>query len=260
MRARAVELLTHPEKILEILYESRRESRAGRQVAYHAITGGFLLAEVARRVTGKTISQLLDRELRRKLGCTWFTYGVRKRDIDQLAHSYFTGLPPLPPFSTLLDRAIGMPFRQAAEMANDPRFLTAVVPSGNLVATAEEVTRFYQMLLDGGEWRGKRIFEARTIFRATAEQSYFELDYSLGLPFRYSMGFMLGARWLSLFGPDTSRAFGHVGFTNILTWADPAREIAVALMTSGKPLIYPQLYYAFDLLLQIGRAFEKRKA
>ncbi len=72
------------------------------------------------------------------------------------------------------------------------------------------------------------------------------------------LGFMLGGRYLSLFGPDTEHAFGHLGFTNIVTWADPEREIAVALMTSGKPMLYPQLYSAFDVLLQIGRACEKK--
>jgi CubicO group peptidase (beta-lactamase class C family) len=258
-RARAAELLTHRERIIEILCEARPETRPGRQVAYHAITGGFLLGEIAQRVTGRTISQILDKDVRRKLGCHWFTYGVKKRDVSKVARAYFTGLPPFPPLSTLLDRAIGLPFREAAELANDPRFLTAEVPSGNLVATAEEMTRFFHTLIDGGQWRGKRLFEPRTIFRAVSEQSYFELDYSLGLPLRYSMGFMLGGRWLSPFGPDTSHAFGHLGLSNIVAWADPDRDLAVALMTSGKPLIYPELYSAFDLLRQINALCEKKR-
>lgn len=254
VRARGIELLTKPERILEILYESRPDTRAGRSLAYHAVTGGFILAEVVRRATGRTIQNWLDRELRRKLGFRWLRYGVRSRDVGAVARNYFTGPPPLPPLSFLLERAIGVPFRQVTEMANDPRFLTAVVPSGNLVATAEEMTRFYQLLLQGGEFGGVSVFEPRTIFRATAEQSYFELDLSLGLPLRYSMGFQLGARWLSLFGPYTPRAFGHVGFTNIVTWADSERGLAAAIMTSGKPLIYPEIYYLIDLLMRINRA------
>jgi CubicO group peptidase (beta-lactamase class C family) len=72
------------------------------------------------------------------------------------------------------------------------------------------------------------------------------------------MGFQLGARWLSPYGPDTEHAYGHLGFTNIVTWADPDRDLAVALMTSGKPLIYPELYYAFDLLSVINEVCPKR--
>jgi CubicO group peptidase (beta-lactamase class C family) len=253
-RARGIELLADPERILDILCEARPQVRAGRQLAYHAVTGGFILAEVVRRASGRSIEDWLDRELRRKLRFRWLRYGVPRREVGRVARSYFTGPPPVPPLSTLLERTIGLPFLQATEMANDPRFLTATVPSGNLVATAEEMSRFYDLLLRGGELGGVRVFEPRTVFRATAEQSYFELDLSLGLPLRYSMGFQLGARWLSLFGPYTPRAFGHVGFTNIVTWADPERGLAAAIMTSGKPLIYAEIYYLIEVLLRINRA------
>jgi hypothetical protein len=57
----------------------------------------------------------------------------------------------------------------------------------------------------------------------------------------YSAGFMLGVRWFSLYGPDTDQAFGHLGFTNILGWADPERSLSGALITSGKPVLYPEI-------------------
>ena len=60
-----------------------------------------------------------------------------------------------------------------------------------------------------------------------------------------------------IYGPDTQYAFGHLGFTNIVAWADPERQVAAALLTSGKPLIYPQIYYAFDAVRQIGLACAK---
>src|SRR5206468_2751488 len=127
---------------------------------------------------------------------------------------------PLPPLSTILGRALGVEFRRAIAMANDPGFLTGIVPSANLVATANEMSRFYQLLLQGGELDGVRIFDPRTIRRATSEQSYLEFDFTLLLPFRYGMGFMLGGQWFSPYGPDTQYAFGHIGFTNVLTWAE----------------------------------------
>jgi CubicO group peptidase (beta-lactamase class C family) len=51
---------------------------------------------------------------------------------------------------------------------------------------------------------------------------------------------MLGARVVSLYGMDTQHAFGHLGFTNILAWADPARATSVAVLNSGKPILYPE--------------------
>jgi CubicO group peptidase (beta-lactamase class C family) len=76
----------------------------------------------------------------------------------------------------------------------------------------------------------------------------------------YGMGFMLGGQWFSPYGPDTQYAFGHIGFTNVLTWADPERQVAAALLTSGKPLVYPELYYVWDVLRQIGLACGKERA
>jgi CubicO group peptidase (beta-lactamase class C family) len=252
-----LEQLKDPAGIVRLLCEAEPTSRAGRQLAYHAISGGFILGEVLRRVTGKDIRSFLDQEILQPLDFRWMNYGVRRRDVRKVAINYFTGPPPLPPISTLLERAFGVGFREGVELSNDPRFLTAIVPSGNIVATANELSRFYQLLLDGGELDGVRIFDPRTIQRATAEQTYFEIDFTLGVPFRYAMGFMLGAKWFSLYGPDTEHAFGHLGFTNILSWADPERQVAAALMTSGKPLVYPELYYAYDIIRQIGRACTK---
>ena len=50
---------------------------------------------------------------------------------------------------------------------------------------------------------------------------------------------MLGAQLLSLYGRDTQHAFGHLGFTNMLAWADPERAISVAVLNNGKPIDLP---------------------
>jgi CubicO group peptidase (beta-lactamase class C family) len=255
--AMQLERLNDPEGIVRMLCELRPTGRPGRQLAYHAITGGFILGELVQRVTGRTIREFFDAEIRRPLGFRWLSYGVPPEDVDTVVRNYFTGPPALPPLSFLLRRALGVEFRRATDLSNDPRFLTAVIPAANVIVTANELSRFYQLLLDGGSQGGVRIFDPRTIRRATSESSYFEIDFTLGLPIRYGMGFMLGGDWLSLFGPDTGRAFGHLGFTNIVSWADPERQVAAALLTSGKPLLYPELYYVFDVLRQIGLACPK---
>jgi CubicO group peptidase (beta-lactamase class C family) len=169
-----------------------------------------------------------------------------------VGRSEVTGAPVLPPLSTLLTRALGKPVDQIKRESNDPRFLTGIIPSVNIVSTANEMSRFYELLRCGGELDGVRIFEPRTIRRATTEQSWLEIDLTLGFPTRYSLGFMLGARVLSLWGPDTEQAFGHLGFTNVLTWADPQRALAGGLITSGKPVLYPELPDLWTLMRRIG--------
>src|SRR5262249_39615033 len=229
----------------------RPSGRAGHQLAYHAVTGGFVLGEVVKRVTGKSIRTVFEEEVGRPLGFRWLGYGVRRDELPAVATNYLTGPPPLPPLGALFRRALGVSLPEAIEISHDPRRLTALIPAGNVVATANEMSRFFQLLLDGGVLDGVRVFETRTVRRATIEHSYLELDLTLGLPFRYGMGFMLGADWLSPYGPYTRHAFGHLGLTNIICWADPERRIAVALLTSGKPVLYPELYYLFELLRQI---------
>ncbi|HEY8516257.1 MAG TPA: serine hydrolase domain-containing protein [Candidatus Binatia bacterium] len=250
-------LLEHPDRIVELLCEQRPLWRPGTRLAYHAVTTGFLLGEVVRRVTGKDIRTYLAESILAPLGFRWMNYGVAPEDVPQVAVNAFTGPPPLPPVSTLFQRALGLPVQQVVEMSNDRRFLTSIFPSGNVVATANEASRFYELLRRGGELDGVRIFDRRTVRRATAEHSYLEPDFTLVLPFRYGLGFMLGGEWFSLYGPYTPHAYGHIGFTNIVTWADPERDVAGALLTSGKPIVYPQIFWIFEILRRIGNAFPR---
>jgi CubicO group peptidase (beta-lactamase class C family) len=252
-----LERLDDLDEVMDILCDAEPVSRAGRQLAYHAVTGGFVLGELVRRVTGRSIRDVLDDAIRRPLGFRWLSYGVAPADVPRVATNYVTGPPVLPPFSYLFRRGLGIGFHEAVDISNDPRFLTGLVPAANVVATADEFSRFYQLLLDGGTLDGVTVFHPRTIRRATSEQSYLEFDFTLGLPFRYGMGFMLGAEWLSLYGPDTLHAFGHLGFTNVICWADPERAVAAALMTSGKPFLYPEICHLIEMLWQIGLACPK---
>lgn len=243
-----------------LLCDAKPTSRAGGRLAYHAVTGGFLLGEIVRRVTGKNIRTVIDDELGKPLGWRWMNYGVKRRDLDKVARNYFTGLPLVPPLRNILHGVLGVDFQYAVEASNDPRFLTGVLPAANLFATADEMSQFYQLLLNGGKLRGVRVFEPRTVWRATSEQSYGELDFTLGVPLRYGMGFMLGGDWLSLYGLDTRYAFGHLGFTNVVTWADPQRHLTAAVMTSGKPALYPEMYQAFAFTHGITTACPKDDA
>jgi CubicO group peptidase (beta-lactamase class C family) len=251
------ELLRQPERVLEILCRQKPAFRPGRTLAYHAITGGFLLGEVVRRATGSDIREVLRKEIARPLGCRWLGYGVRPEEIERVAHDEVTGLPVLPPVSWLVRRALGTSFAGAVELARQPSFLTGIVPAANAVATAAELCTFYQCLLDEGRTGDGRVFEARTVRHATVEQSYWDLDLTLGVPIRYGLGFVLGGDLVSPWGADTRHAFGHVGFTHIFTWADPDRALSVALLTSGKAFLSLDTLRFADVVRSIGRAFPR---
>jgi CubicO group peptidase (beta-lactamase class C family) len=252
-----LDLIADPQRVVELMCEQRPRTRPGKVLAYHAVSGGFLIAEICRRVTGVDLREYLARELLEPLRFRWTNFGVAASDVPAVAVNYATGAPLLPPLSTLLTRALGGTVEEVTEIGNDQRFLTGIVPAANTVTTANELSRFYELLRRGGELDGVRVLEPRTIRRALAEQSYMELDLTLGFPTRYSLGFMLGSGRLSLYGPSTKLAFGHLGFTNILGWADPQRSLAVALLTSGKPVLYPELPQLIGLTALIGREAPK---
>jgi CubicO group peptidase (beta-lactamase class C family) len=244
--------IARPEVICQMLCDAKPASRPGKVLAYHAVSGGFIIAEVVKRVTGKDIREVLGEEILEPLGFRWTNYGVKPDEVHLVGRDYATGAPALPPVSTLLERALGAPVDEVTATAGDPRFLTGIVPAANTVTTANELSRFYELLRCGGELDGVKIFEPRTIRRALTEQSYREIDFTLGFPTRYSLGLMLGARLLSIFGPNTEQAFGHLGFTNIIGWADPQRALSATLITSGKPVLYPELPDLWSVMRRIG--------
>jgi CubicO group peptidase (beta-lactamase class C family) len=232
-----LELLAEPDRMLEILCDSKPISPPGRLLAYHAVTGGFVLAEVVRRVTGCSIREVLAKEIREPLGLRWLHYGVEPEDLDRVALNALTGPPIPPPLSALLERALGAEYPKVVELSNEPRFLTGLIPSANIFTTAHDTARFYQCLLNEGELDGVRVFEPRTIQHAIDEQSAWEIDLTLMLPIAYSTGFMLGSRGLSLYGWNHPLAFGHLGLSNVFCWADPERDLVVSLLTTGKPIM-----------------------
>jgi CubicO group peptidase (beta-lactamase class C family) len=243
--------------IVKTLIDAKPSTKAGRALAYHAVSGGFILGEVVRRATGQDIREVLAEEILRPLGFRWTNYGVAEADLGAVALNYVTGPPTAPPFSQLLTRALGLGLDDLVSASNDGRFLTAIIPSANVVTTAFELSRFYEMLRRGGELDGVRVMRPQTIRRALTQQSHMEVDLSLGFPTRFAYGYMLGARLLSLYGRDTQHAFGHVGFTNIIAWADPQRELACAVITTGKPILYPELPRFYVLMQRITETMPK---
>ena len=97
-----------------------------------------------------------------------------------------------------------------------------------------------------------RVFSEATVRRAVEPQTPGQIDRVLLLPLSYSMGFMLGTDPVGLYGFRAGQAFGHVGLSNILAWADPERDIAVALMNSGKPLFALDTAYWPEIVRRIS--------
>ena len=71
------------------------------------------------------------------------------------------------------------------------------------------------------------------------------------MPLRWGTGYMLGSTRFGPFGRNAPRAFGHTGLVDIAVWADPARGLAAAVVSSGKPGRHAEAHRYTDLLDRI---------
>jgi CubicO group peptidase (beta-lactamase class C family) len=242
------------EQSLQLLCEAQPQHLFGREQAYHAITGGVILAEIVRRVSGMDIRKAWRTWFKEPMGLKVLDYGASAPARAKIAEQALTGIQGCRLVDDFARRAIGATFDDVMELLATADFYKAVIPSGNMVSTAEEVGAFYQMLLDGGRWNGRQILRPETIQRATMEVGPHVLDRSIGVPLRFSQGFMLGGAPLGLFGQRSQHAFGHIGLANNITWADPERQISVALLVSGIPVLAGNYVALLKLIARIGGA------
>jgi CubicO group peptidase (beta-lactamase class C family) len=196
--------------------------------AYHALTGGLILRLLVQRATGRSMRAHLAEQILRPLGFRWTNFGVAAADVDRVVPSVQTGPPPSRAFKFVARKALGGGMGRVTA-ATTREFLTAELPSGNLVTTAFELSRFYEILCRGGELDGVRIMRPQSLRRAIAPAPWLP-----GVAGRVSRaGFELGGR-RSKFGRDTGLHFGRSGLTTQYGWADPARGLSGAVLTSGK--------------------------
>lgn len=251
------ELLFDKDEVVKRLCAAAPVSPSGYRMAYHAVTAGYILGEIVERVSGQNLKDFLQENIAKPMGMTCFNYGLAPELRDKVAISSATGMYPGLGTNAYLQHVLGGDLDLAVNVTNDPRFMDTICPAANIYTTAEQAGRFFEMLLNGGTYNGVKIFDPKTVLRSTIESSPMSIDTMLLAPMRYSTGFMLGANPAGLFGPMSSHAFGHLGFSNIFCWADPQRDISVSILNSGKSVVGTHLPALANLLYQISKNCDK---
>ncbi|MCB9591997.1 MAG: beta-lactamase family protein [Sandaracinaceae bacterium] len=222
-----------------LLYDLEPKHAPGVNAAYHPMTGWFLLGEIVRQATGKDLREQLQARFLEPLGFEGLSYGVREADLGRVARHAITGLPVPGFMGEIFERTVGATLDHAVDVSNRREFLTGLVPSVNVVGTPLQTARFMQMLLAGGELGGVRVLRPETIQRATTTVTRGQLDSTFGFPMRYGLGPMMGGNRFSLFGLGTRGAYGHLGLSAVVVYADPRRDLAVAFLNTGKTMAAP---------------------
>ncbi len=200
---------------------------------YHALTWGPIIREIIEAASGRDLRDYVTDEITGPLGLRWTNFGVLPDELIDVAHSHVTGPPVPPPVDAAFRLSTGRTLADTIAASNTPEFLTSAVPSSSGVSNAVELSRFAQMLLRGGEG----VLRPDTLTRARRQRRALRPDVATsGAPLRWGTGFMLGSNFFGPFGRRAPEAFGHTGLTQIAMWADPQRDLAVGIVSSGKPL------------------------
>jgi len=201
----------------------------GTKHGYHARTYGWLLGEVVRRISGKSLGTYFREEIAEPLGLD-FHIGLEDEQHRRVA--FITAVPPPPPgvepnlFKIMLTQPesftakafLNPPIHLIPNAANTPAWRRAELPSSNGHGTAKSIARLYGALACGGTLEGITVLSPESIERARTEQSRGP-DAVLIVETRFGLGFMMPVPGATI-GPN-NRAFGHPGLGGSLGFADP---------------------------------------
>jgi CubicO group peptidase (beta-lactamase class C family) len=202
---------------------------------YHVNTFGYLVGEVLRRASGKTVGALLREKVAGPLAAD-VHIGLPASEHHRVAEFLWpTGSMPVHPEPTNdLDRMRANaywnpPGFSGAGWVNKPEWRSAEIPSTNGQGNARGIARVYAALANWGEIDGVRILAEPHLRAATIEHSA-GLDLITQRPSRFGLGFQLTQKERPL-GPNP-RAFGHFGAGGSLGFCDPDTGMAFGYVTN----------------------------
>src|SRR5215472_15048410 len=215
------------ETMTAALAEQDRWWEPGTRQGYHALTFGWLVGEVVRRISGKSLGTYFRDEIAGPLGAdAYIGFG---QELDARVADTLAAPPPAPgesnPLMDLLKdpeslsaKAINNPPNAiAAETVNSRPWRGAEIPGANGHSTARALARIYGTLACGGELDGVKIISSASLPRCYTEQSK-GMDEVLKFPTRFRPGYMLSQPGAQL-GPN-QHSFGHPGAGGSLGFAD----------------------------------------
>ncbi|WP_280402140.1 serine hydrolase domain-containing protein [Nocardia carnea] len=193
--------------------------RPGTATGYHSFTFGFLVGEIARRVTGKPMRQLLREWIAEPLDLVGDLYfGVPRTDLSRLARLEDAIPGPSAPADS--DGVLAPWERQpTAAMGNSHDILRADIPSVGTF-TARGIAAAYAAFLDG------RLIDSHQLAEVTAV-AFEGTDQVFGNPARLALGYPLGR--LGARPDESPTTFGWVGGGGSYVYADTATGLSFAM-------------------------------
>lgn len=197
----------------------------GTATGYHALTYGFLLDEIVRRATGRTLADTLREEIAGPLGVADELHvGVPAGLLDRVARQGPDGAAPPPPGAgSPLGRVVPPGVQPTAAFANRHDVLRAEIPSQGTMS-ARAAARMYAALL--GHVDGVALV-SREHLAAVAAPAFSGVDRVMGFPTTLTLGYSPAPNGAA--GRPGS-TFGWIGSNGSAAYADIDSGVAVAVM------------------------------
>jgi len=245
------------EHMADTLARAKPAYEPGTAVGYHALTFGWLVGELVRRISGTPIEKFVQTDIAEPLGLDGLYIGCPEEQRHRVAplkpmSAAFQRLSGTTPFGSFvfnqLTRALHLlrspinPHRMInaalprgmEEVIADPRLLDAAVPAMNGYFDAVSLGGMYAMLAGGGQLGGVRILSEETVRQASAVQNN-QRDRVVMM----TMQWRLGYHRTPIISKQLPRAYGHFGFGGSGAWADPEHDLALAMVCNrggGTPI------------------------
>lgn len=214
----------------------------GTRNGYHALTMGWLLGEVIRRVSGKSLGTFFQDEIAKPLGLD-FWIGLPEDKEPRVAPMIGAQPDPNSPFFREMANPSSLQslvlLNSGSYMGAAPEFDTRAAHAAEIgaaggITNARGLAGMYAPLACGGKLNGVELVNSDTLARMGAVASATGKDAVLVMPTRFALGFMksMDNRKEPAGVQDSvlisEAAFGHVGAGGSFGFADP-----VAAMSFG---------------------------
>ncbi|MCB5906662.1 serine hydrolase domain-containing protein [Streptomyces pinistramenti] len=227
------------ERVCAALAATRPWWQPGTAQGYHALTFGYLVGEVVRRITGVSVGTFLRTEVAEPLGARVFI-GTPEEEhphcadmVGQLDEArLIERFPdaPLPPYASIDDHPLAALMLSLTYIptgdVNSAVYRSAEIPAGNAHASALGLATVYGALACGGLVGPGTLAAMRQV-----QSRPQELDLAInalapaGTGMRWGLGYMVNPGGRS--GPNP-RAFGHGGAGGSFAFADPENRLSYA--------------------------------
>jgi CubicO group peptidase (beta-lactamase class C family) len=204
-----------PQEALDSVYQTEMVYRTGDSTLYSDFDF-ILLAKIAERITGVSLDWLADSLFFKPLGMT--------RTMFQPDSVLWPNTAP-----TEFDSVVRKAIVRGTVHDENAYVLGGIAGHAGLFSTANDLSVFLQMILNGGSYGGKQFLRPETVNLFTTKQSATS-SRALGWDTRTVNGYSSAG---SLF---SAKSFGHTGFTGTSVWVDPERKIFLILLANR---VYP---------------------